>query len=84
MILLREITAMVLWSISLMLILSCIFSSFNTLRLIIAAGCLAAAYFIWPSKKKGLRDDDFWLFDLAELLIEGPMLIVAGIIKLLD
>lgn len=84
MILVRELSAIVLWCIFLMLILSCLFSTFSSLRLFIAVGCFAAAYFIWPSKKKGFRDDNFWLFDVAELLIEGPILIVIGIIKLMD
>jgi hypothetical protein len=81
---LREITAIVLWIVFLLLSASCIFSTFSLGKLLIAVCCFAAAYFIWPSKRRGERTDDFWLFDLAELLIEGPILLVTLIVKLVD
>lgn len=84
MIFLREMTAIVLWVTSLILILICVFSEFSSARIFIAMICLVAAYFIWPSKQSGRRDDNHWWLDLAELLIEGPILLVRLIIKLLD
>ncbi|HEY6527617.1 MAG TPA: hypothetical protein VIZ65_02900 [Cellvibrionaceae bacterium] len=84
MIVLRELTAIVLWIVFLVLGASCIFLEFSWRNLIIAACCFAAAFFIWPSKKKGERSDDFWFFDVAEVLIEGPILVIAALAKLMD
>ncbi len=84
MLLIRELSAIILWVVFLMLSASCIFSEFNLRNAIIAACCLLAAFVIWPSKRKGERQDDFWLFDLAELLIEGPVLLISALAKLFD
>lgn len=35
--------------------------------------CFSLAYLIWPSKRKGQRDDGGWLADIVEILIEFPV-----------
>lgn len=84
MLLLRELSAIVLLMVFLTLSASCIFVEFSLRNAIIAACCLLAAFLIWPSKRRGQRQDDFWLFDLAELLIEGPVLFISALAKLFD
>lgn len=82
--LLREITAVFLWLAFLMLSLSCLFGSFSWGKLLLALGCALAAYIIWPSRRHGQRQDDGWLFDLAELLIEAPVSLLRWIVHLFD
>lgn len=80
---LREFVAFLLWIISVVLVFSCIFNSFSWGLLILALLCFIAAYFIWPSRRRGHREDDYWWLDLAELLIEAPILLVRFIVKLI-
>lgn len=49
---------------------------FDTFDLFLLAMCIAffiAAYFIWPSKKRGGRRDDSELLDAIEWIIEFPV-----------
>lgn len=84
MVLLRELSAIVLWVVFLMLTASCIFSTFSMRNAVVAGCCFAAAFFIWPSKRTNSRSDDYWFFDLAELLIEGPVYLIGLLAKLFD
>lgn len=80
---LRELVAFLLWILSIVLVFNCIFNGFSWGLLILALICFIAAYFIWPSRRRGHRDDDYWWLDLAELLIEAPILLVRFIVKLI-
>ncbi len=41
-----------------------------------------AAYFIWPSKRRGLRHDEGRIADIFEVLIEFPIEVFLWVIRL--
>lgn len=45
---------------------------FVWMTLLIALVCFVFAYLMWPSKKKGQREEDNWFLDIMELMIELP------------
>lgn len=38
-----------------------------------SVGCFVAAYAVWPSKKRGHRQNDHPLWDILEFLVELPV-----------
>lgn len=42
-----------------------------------------SAYIIWPSKKRGGRDDGYWWADALEILIELPFDIMIWLFRLI-
>lgn len=80
---LREFVAVLLWITSVVSLLNCIFVSFSAKLILLALVCFIAAYFIWPSRRRGHREDDYWWLDLAELLIEAPVLLVRFIVRVI-
>lgn len=53
------------------------------LLLVLAALCFIIAYHIWPSKRRGKREDEYYWADLIEIIIELPIMIFLRIFRLL-
>ncbi|OES24159.1 hypothetical protein [Alteromonas macleodii] len=47
-----------------------------------AVAAFLIAYFVWPSKKRGKRDDDNGFLDTVELVIEFPVELVVWLFRL--
>lgn len=48
-----------------------------------SVSCFLAAYFIWPSKKRGQRHDDNGFLDWLELLIEFPVELILWFFRII-
>jgi uncharacterized membrane protein len=71
--LIRAIAAAIIFSVGIVFFVKLFIAPFAWLNLIIALVCFALAYCIWPSKKKGQREEDNWLLDIMEIMIELPL-----------
>ncbi len=78
----REIIAVTLFIVAILLTIYICIDTFSWGYLAIAIVCYLAAYWIWPSKRQGQRDDNYIWLDIIELLIEIPFRIVYGILRL--
>lgn len=76
MIVLREIIATILLIAAILLTIYICTNIFSWGYLALAIGSYIAAYWIWPSKRQGQRDDNYIWFDIIEFLIELPFRIV--------
>ena len=72
MIILREITAVIIFLVAIYFIVGLFSSGFNWLYLAGCMACFLLAYLTWPSKKQGQRSNDNWLLDCLEVIIELP------------
>jgi hypothetical protein len=81
--LLREIASTTIFIAGLLLALNFFRSEFDWILLCGSLGCFTEAYFIWPSKKRGQRDEGHWLLDTLELVIELPVEMVLWLFRLL-
>lgn len=73
MITLREIIALIFFGAALALAVEFFLEGLIWIYLVGAAFCFALAYWCWPSKKRGQRDQDNWILDLLEVVIEFPV-----------
>lgn len=83
MIFLRCFIGLILFAAGLALLVELVISPFNWVNLFGAMVCFSAAYFIWPSKKRNQRDEDYWFLDFLEVLIELPVEIILWIFRIL-
>ncbi len=83
MILTRAIIATVIFSLGIFFLVKLFITPFEWMNLIIALVCFAIAYFIWPSKRQGQRQEDNWSLDIMEILIELPIEIIFWMFRML-
>ena len=82
MIIFRELLAVMSFSIAIMLLVTLFADGFETWLLVGVVAFFVAAYWIWPSKKRGQRRDDYLFLDLVEFFIELPVTIVLKLLRL--
>jgi cytochrome b subunit of formate dehydrogenase len=70
---LREFIAIILFLAGVFLAIRLCLEPFSGMTLVIALVCFVFAYVIWPSKKKGQREEDNWFLDIMEIMIELPL-----------
>jgi hypothetical protein len=58
-------------------------SEFLWLTLIYSVICFIAAYYIWPSKNRGKRNNESGFLDILEMIIEFPFDAMLGILRFL-
>jgi len=51
--------------------------------LFVAIACFVIAYFLWPSKKRGQREQENSFLDIVELVIELPVEMTIWVFRLL-
>jgi len=83
MILTRAIIATIIFCLGMFFLIKLFVMPFEWMNLIIALVCFAIAYFIWPSKKQGQRQEDSLLLDIMEMLIELPVEIIFWVFRML-
>jgi len=74
--------AVILFTIAVSLTIYICLDIFSWSYLALAIICYLAAYWIWPSKKQGQREDNSIWLDIIEFLIEVPFRIIHGIFRL--
>lgn len=79
----RAITATIIFLLGIFFLVKLFIAPFEWMNVIIALICFALAYFIWPSKKQGQRDEDNGFLDVMEILIELPVEIIFWIFRML-
>ncbi|MFT5760811.1 MAG: putative membrane protein [Alteromonadaceae bacterium] len=80
---LREIIAVLAFVVGCVLLADLVSNGFNWTNLFIVVLCFVGAYIIWPSKKKGQRDDGNSFIDILEVLIELPVEIFLWLLKII-
>lgn len=70
---LREVIAVVVFIVAVVLLSNLALNGFEGRLLIATVVCFIAAYIIWPSKRKGARQGDNSLLDIIEFVIELPV-----------
>jgi len=73
MIKLRELIAIITFLAGILLLIKLCLHPFVWVTLIVAIICFVFAYLMWPSKKKGQREEDNWFLDIMEIMIELPL-----------
>ncbi|GAA5315157.1 MAG: hypothetical protein AseanaTS_03610 [Candidatus Pelagadaptatus aseana] len=79
----RELSSCVLFMIALLLLFEIFTAGFSW---VFAGGSVVffvLAYLVWPSKKKGQRNDDHWYLDVLEVVIELPIELVLRLFRFL-
>lgn len=84
MIVLREITAFLLLFTGITLIVALDESVAIWVQIISVAACFIFSYLIWPSKRKGQRNNNNYFWDWFELILELPFQILKGVLKIFD
>ena len=77
---LREFIATLIFIVGVTLVVSLI-GAFDWGDFIAAIGCFVAAYFTWPSKRHGYREQDNRFLDMLEIIIELPIDILVWIVR---
>jgi hypothetical protein len=78
---LREILALAVFLFGCYLIVILFKGGFDWLNLVAAIGCFVGAYVVWPSKKRGQREEDSVVLDILEIFIELPVEMVLWIFR---
>ncbi len=78
---LRELIATLIFIIGALLFFS-IFGEFLWANFFAGITCFLIAYFIWPSKKRGHREQDNSFIDILELVIEFPVEVIMWVFRL--
>ncbi|HTF95269.1 MAG TPA: hypothetical protein VL995_03975 [Cellvibrio sp.] len=78
---LRVIIALLFFLCGVYLVVTAITSA-DWFLLFFSLGAFLAAYFIWPSKKRGKRDDSNQWLDILEIIIELPIEILLWLFRL--
>ena len=81
--LIRAITATIFFFVGIACIVKLFIAPFEWTMLIIALVCFVLAYLIWPSKRQGQRQEDYWPLDTMEILIEPPAEIIFWAFRML-
>jgi hypothetical protein len=79
---LREVVAVFLFLLGIILVVDAFIGQFDLLFLLTGFVCLLLAYFIWPSKKNSHREDNIYL-DIMEFAIELPFDILLWVVRFL-
>jgi len=79
---LRELIATVIFIAGTVLIFS-IFGEFHWASFFAGITCFVIAYFAWPSKRRGHREQDNFFLDILELVIEFPIELILWVFRLL-
>ena len=79
---LREFVATLIFIAGLVLIFS-IFGEFHWGNLLGGVACFVIAYVVWPSRKQGHREQENFLLDILEFVIELPVEIFMWLFRLL-
>lgn len=79
----RELVAISIFVASVFLCITLTVDRFHWLILVCVIISFLAAYFIWPSKKKGQREESNWFLDIMEVIIELPVAIFLGVFRLM-
>lgn len=82
MILLREILAVVLFAIACTGVVSLVVDGFAWVTFCILFLCFWLAWWVWPSRRKGQRQDDNSVADFVELFIELPFEMFLWLLRL--
>ncbi len=69
----REFLAISFFVAGVLLCIVLFFDRFQWITLIFAVLSFIIAYVIWPSKKKGQREESNWFLDIMELMIQLPV-----------
>ena len=80
---LREVIAVILYCIAIILTIFMFTNAFSWTLLALAIITYLSAYWTWPSKREGQRDDNYWWLDIIELLIELPFRIIGWLFRAL-
>ena len=80
---LKEILTVFIFLAGVMLCITLYIKPFQWIVLILAMGCFLLASYIWPSKKKGQRDDENGFLDILEIFIELPIELISWLFRLL-
>lgn len=81
--LLRILIAIGFFAFGTYLTIEVIAGTYTTIFLLGSLGLFLLAYFTWPSKKRGKRDDDNTALDILELFIELPIEILLWAFRLI-
>jgi hypothetical protein len=81
--LLREIVAVIIFIIGIFSVVDLVTNGINSEDVFIAVLCFICAYIVWPSKKKGQRDDGNSFLDILEFIIEAPVDILMWLLKMI-
>lgn len=79
---LREVIATLIFIIAITLVASVV-GAFNWGSLIAGIACFVVAYFVWPSKNRGYRDQGSLFLDILEFVIELPVELFIWMFRLL-
>ncbi len=80
--LLRALISLLLFGCGLYFLFDGFNPTFDWKALVFAITAFLLAYFFWPSKKRGQRDDDNPWLDALELVIELPVELFLWVIRL--
>lgn len=83
MIVLREVLAAIIFVVGVVFLFDIFSVGFSWEALLLSLFCFFIAYVIWPSKKKGQRQDDYGFLDVLEFVIEIPFEILKWFFRLL-
>mgnify|MGYP000273457136 CR=1 FL=1 len=81
--LLRELVAVIMFVLGIVFIVDLVSSGFDSKVLLLAVLCFVGAYIVWPSKKKGQRDEGNNFLDILEVVIEAPVEIFMWFLKII-
>jgi hypothetical protein len=79
---LKEILSVLLFVASIVLSAHVISNEFSWLYLALVVTGFVSAYLIWPSKKRGKRNDENLFLDLLEIIIELPVELLLWLFRL--
>ena len=79
----REFVAVLFFIMGSMLIVFLFANAFSWANLLIGLSAYVASYFIWPSKRRGKRDNDSPVLDIIELVIEFPVELVVWFFRII-
>jgi len=83
MIVLREIFSIIVFVVGFIFFGELFINEFSWQSLLVSLFCFGFAYLLWPSRKKGQRQDDHWYLDLIEFVIEVPIELLKWLFRLL-
>ncbi len=79
----REFFSVILFAAGVFLLLQILTDGFSWVYVSGSAVCFVLAYLIWPSKKRGQRQESNWFLDILEFVIELPIEIIVNSFRLL-
>ena len=83
MIILREIASAIVFIVGVVFLCDLFSSGFSWEALVVSVFCFGIAYILWPSKKRGQRQDDYSFLDVVEFVIEVPVEILKWLFRIL-